>query len=100
MSEKDRSLVGCCDCGRGFPLETMHCYDHDHFLCGRCQKKVDEYFEQNPLPIKTKKATQRRVTPPCTDGRRHKWRSCGSKQGSCYKCGVYYSAIVKHKEPK
>lgn len=40
----------CCDCKQTYRLETMYCYDHFHYLCENCQKKVDEYWEKNPTP--------------------------------------------------
>lgn len=39
-----RSLVGCSECKRGFPLKQMTCYGDETFLCPNCEKKANDYY--------------------------------------------------------
>ena len=51
MSEKDRSLVGCYTCGRGFPLDDMYKFDIEVFpayVCEDCQQQYQEKWPDKP----------------------------------------------------
>lgn len=41
MSERLRTLVGCINCKRGFPLRDLHCYDRGIYLCDECEAEKE-----------------------------------------------------------
>ena len=45
---KDRSLVGCYICRKGYPLEDMHHRGSRGYICKDCHQKMYEGWSDKP----------------------------------------------------
>jgi len=41
------TLVGCANCGLGYPVSEMHQIDDDVFICASCYKKAQMNMRQS-----------------------------------------------------